>query len=50
MTAGMTVPPVPSDAHAVPEAQHEIAVHSTATSVARSRRDLVISVAAYEVS
>jgi hypothetical protein len=50
MASGMTAPPVSFAAHAVPEAQQEIAVQSMATSVARSRRDRVMSVAAYEVS
>jgi hypothetical protein len=52
MTCGMAVPPVTGAtwATAVPAAPHAIPVQSTAASVARSRRNLVMFVAAYEVS
>jgi hypothetical protein len=53
MTSGMAVPPVVGTvcaAAVVVAAQHATTVHSTAASLARSRRDLVIFVAAYGVS
>jgi hypothetical protein len=51
MTSGMAVPPVAGAwAAAVPATAHAIPVQSTATSVARSRRNLVMFVAAYGVS
>jgi hypothetical protein len=50
MTSGMIAPPVPADASAGPPAQQAIPVSSTARSLAQSRRDLVIVVAAYGVS
>jgi hypothetical protein len=52
MTSGIAVPPVSGAtwAAAVPAAPHAIPVQSTATSVARSRRNLGMFVAAYGVS
>jgi hypothetical protein len=51
MTTGMAAPPVVGTVCAVAvAAQHAIPVQSTAASVARSRRDLGIFVAAYGVS
>jgi hypothetical protein len=53
MTTGMAAPPVVGTVCAVAVAvvaQHAIPVQSTAASVARSRRDLGIFVAAYGVS
>jgi hypothetical protein len=55
MTTGMVAPPVVGTVCAVAVvvtvvAQHAIPVQSTAASVARSRRDLGIFVAAYGVS